>query len=296
MEDYRKFLDPKFVSQLKGMDLIARLIVEGFLIGFHKSPFHGFSVEFKEHRPYSVGDEIKWIDWKVYARSERFYIRKFEEETNLKAYLLIDVSKSMDYPLGGLTKLDYVRFLAAALSYLFILQRDAVGLLLFDERVRRYLPPRSSKTHLDIVFKELSKVKPGGRTDPSKIFLELAERMKKRGLVILFSDLMMPQEVVVKSLGHFRHRKHEVIVFHILSPEEMDLPLRPALFEDMETGEAVPYDPDGMRRLYRRKFEEYVKNLRRSLRKRDIDYEFLLTDRSYERALIAYLKKREKLH
>ena len=296
MEDYRKFLNPQFVSQLKGLNLIARLIVEGFLIGFHKSPFHGFSVEFREHRPYSTGDEIKWIDWKVYARSERFYIRKFEEETNLKAYLLIDVSKSMDYPLERITKLDYVRFLAAALSYLFILQRDAVGLLFFNEKVRLYLPPRSSKAHLDMIFKELARVKPGGKTDPSGIFLELAERMKKRGLIILFSDLMMPSEIVVKSLKHFRHRQHEVIVFHIISPEEIELPSRPALFEDMETGETIPYDPDGMKKLYLKKFDEFIQNLKKSLRRSDIDYEFLTTDRSYDKALIAYLKKRERLH
>jgi len=293
-EEYRRFLDPRLVSQLKGLDLKARLIVEGFLIGLHRSPLHGFSVEFREHRPYSIGDELRWIDWKVYARTDRFYIKKFEEETNLKAYILFDSSKSMDYPPEN-PKLEYAKSLAAALAYLLHLQRDAVGLLVFAEKVREYLPPSSTRKRLEEIFLTLSNLKAEGRTDPSKVMRIQAERIKKRGLIILISDLMMEPEKIIKGLKNFRHRKHEVLVFHILSKKEYELPESPSLFEDMETKEKIPYDPERMKEKYRIAFNEFRDKLKRELRASLIEYESMTTETPFNKALLAYLKKRERM-
>ncbi len=294
-EDYRKFLDPRIVSELKDLSLRARLIVEGFLIGLHRSPFHGFSVEFKEHRAYNPGDEIRWIDWKVYARTNKFFVRKFEEETNLKAYILLDVSNSMAYPEKGVSKFEYTRSLAAALSYLLFFQKDAVGLLAFSDRIHTLVPPRSSKANLHRILVELTHLTPQGTTEPWKIFAELAERMKKRGLVILLSDLYMDSSKVLKALRNFRYRKHEVLVFHVLSEAERTLPSVPALLKDLESGEEVSYDPDSMRMPYRRKLDAFIENMKRELRKDRIDYELLTTNVSFDRALYFYLKKREKM-
>ena len=293
--DYRKFLDPRVVSELKDLNLRARLIVEGFLIGLHRSPFHGFSVEFKEHRAYNPGDEIRWIDWKVYARTNRFYVRKFEEETNLKAYILFDVSKSMDFPEKGVSKFEYARSLAAALSYLFFFQKDAVGLLAFSDRLHTFVPPSASKANLHRVLIELTKLRPQGTTAPWKVFAELAERMKKRGLVILISDLYMEGERILKAMRNFRYRQHEVLVFQVLSPEDMNLPGFPVLLRDLETREEVSYDPDSMKAAYRKKLSDFVEGMKKELRKDRIDFELLTTDLGFERALYFYLKKREKL-
>jgi uncharacterized protein (DUF58 family) len=294
-EALRKFLDPRIISQLKGLDLKARLIVEGFLVGLHKSPFHGFSVEFKEHRPYAYGDEPRWIDWKVFARTDRFYVKKFEEETNLRAYILLDASRSMDYPKTN-SKLEYAKNLAAALSFLFFLQRDATGLLVFDEALRKYLVPRSTKAHLNEVFKTLARVRGRGRTKPYPIFRKLAERIQKRGMIILLSDLYMEPDTIVRALRHFRHKKHEVMVFHILSPQEINLPTKPAIFEDMETQDRVSFDPQRMKSAYSKRLEEHFKKLKRELLEALITYERMTTETPFDKALLSYLKKREKLH
>jgi len=295
MKDYKKLLDPKLVSEIKNLNLRARLIVEGFLIGFHRSPFHGFSVEFKEHRPYSFGDEMRWVDWKVYARTDRFYVRRFEEETNLKAYILLDISKSMDYPQRGVTKFEYAVTLAGALTYLLLAQRDAVGMLLFSDRVDMYIPPRSSWGTLELILAELNRVKPRGRTEPQKIFREFAGRIKKKGLIILISDLLLNQNEIAKGLMNFRHKRHEVLVFHILSREEVDSPRGSALFEDMETGETLPFDYEGMREIYRRKVDEFMSSIRHKLLSNCIDYERVFTDTSFGKALFYYLEKRRRL-
>lgn len=283
------------VSQLKSLNLRARLIVEGFLIGLHRSPLHGFSVEFAEHRLYNPGDEIRWIDWKVYARTDRLYIRKFEEETNLKAYILLDASGSMAYPEEGVTKFEYARNLAAALMYLLIKQRDAAGLLLFDEVARTYIPPKATQVHLHRLLIRLAQARPGGKTDPGRALRGMAERIRKRGLVILLSDLFTDPELLLPALKLFRHRKHEVLVFHILHPSELDLPERPAVFEDLETQERLPYDPSRLRRTYRERLDRFIHHLKHSLRASHISYELFTTDLPYDRALLFYLKKRERL-
>jgi uncharacterized protein (DUF58 family) len=297
MRDYRKFLDPRVISRLKGLDLRARLIVEGFLVGLHKSPYHGFSVEFAEHRAYNPGDEIRFIDWKVYGRTDRYYIRKFEEETNLKAYLLLDASASMAYPGTGLTKYQYALNLAASIFFLLFLQRDAISLLLYDETTRLFMPPSSTKGHLYNIFKELSGSQPSGRTMPAGVFNELAERIKKRGLVIVLSDLMTDRDAVLQGLKNFRYRKNEVLVFHILDPREIDIDIEsPALLKDMETGEKIPYEPERLRPKYKQKIQEFFSDLKTELRENLIDYELLTTNIPYDKALLAYLKKRGKLH
>jgi len=214
--EYRKYLDPEIVGKLKGMELRARMVVEGFIAGMHKSPYHGFSVEFAEHRQYMPGDNIRDIDWKVYAKSDRYYIKQYEEETNLKAYLLVDCSASMKYSSGGVVKHDYAATLAAALSYMMLKQRDAVGLVSFDEKIRRYVPPRSKSGHLHVLLQEIANQKPSDKTDISSTLHEMAERITRRGLIIIFSDLLDDADKIISGLKHFRYKNHEMIVFHIL--------------------------------------------------------------------------------
>ena len=296
MRDYREFLDPKVVAQIQDLSLKARLIVEGFLVGLHRSPYHGFSVEFKEHRLYSPGDDLKWIDWKAYARTDRFFVKKYEEETNLKAYILFDISGSMAYPTDGLSKFEYARTLCAALSYLFYLQRDATGLVAFNDGIQTFLPPRMSKIHLYDTLTQLASLKPGGKTAPYKPLRSLAEKIKKKGMVIFISDLLTEMEPVVKTLSYLRNKGHEVIVIHVLSPEEINIRIQgPAIFRDLETGEKVPIDPTSIKSRYRKQMSNLLHEIKWLLRNRNIDYEFFSTDQDYSRALLFYLKRRERL-
>ena len=199
--DYRKYLDPEIVSRLKGMEMRARMVVEGFIAGLHKSPYHGFSVEFAEHRQYMPGDNIRDIDWKVYAKSDRFYIKQYEEETNLKGYLLLDCSASMSFLSGDrVSKLDYAGMLSGALSYLMLRQRDAVGLVTFDHKIRRYIPPRSKAGHLHILLNEIAKQHPSDTTDVSSTLHEMADRIKRRGLVVIMSDLLDEADKIISGL------------------------------------------------------------------------------------------------
>src|SRR5437773_1520878 len=218
----RAFLDPEVVARLAHLDVRARLVVEGFIAGMHRSPFHGFSVEFSEHRPYMPGDPLKNLDWKVLAKSDRYLVKQYTEETNLRAHLLLDLSGSMGFrsERASLSKLEYARSLAAALAYLMIGQQDAVGAMLFAERPLQYVPPRSVRSHLDVVLKCLAHGTASGRTRLAPALHELAERIKRRGLVVLLSDLLDSPAEVLSGLQHFRHRNHEVIVFHVLRSEE----------------------------------------------------------------------------
>ncbi len=292
----RLFLNPAAVARIQDLSLRARLIVEGFLVGLHRSPYHGFSVEFKEYREYTPGDDPRWIDWKAYARSDRFYVKRFEEETNLRAYLVVDASGSMGFPEGPHAKLTYAVNLAAALAYLFHLQRDATGLLVFNGGIVHHLPPRTSRMHLFEIFKALAGLKAQGPSAPERPIHLLTERMKKRGLVLLFSDLMTRPEPLLKALSFLRQRKHEVVVFHLLAPEELQLQGQgPAVFRDLETGERLAFDPRTYGRDYERRLQAFLDHLRWSLRARNIDYQFLRTDEPFDRALLFYLKKREHL-
>ena len=292
----KKYFDPEFIAKLDRFDLRARLIVEGFITGLHKSPFHGFSVEFLEHREYLPGDPIKHIDWKVYGKSDRYFIKKYEEETNLKAYILVDCSKSMGFSSQMINKLEYAKTLASALSYLMISQQDAVGLLSFADEILQYIPPRSAKTHLSTIFHELDSLSPQNKTNTAKILHNLAERIKKRGLIILISDLLDDPEEIISGLQHFRHHKHEVVVFHILDDQELNFQYKQKTrFVDMETGEEIITHPWEIKKLYKEKINNMKNFFTGKCRNAFIDYMPINTSTNYEQALFAYLIKRQKL-
>ena len=305
-EENRALLDPHFVGKLRRLDLIARLVVEGFITGLHQSPYHGFSVEFAEHWFCVPGDPIRSIDWKVYAKSDRFYIKEFEEETNLRAHLLVDASSSMAYRSDEklLTKLSYGVHLAAALSHLMIRQRDAVGLLTFDEEIRRFIPARSAGSHLRVLLGELSRVvagtkelASGHRTRIGRSLHHLADRLSRRGLVILISDLMDAPEEVLAGLKHFRHRQHEVVVLHVLDPAEIAFPFQEeTVFIDMETTERLSTTPWEYAPEYRAEVERWRQRYRRVCGEHKIDYVEIRTDTPYDVALLRYLEKRRRLH
>ncbi len=294
----RQFLDPGIVARLAHLDVRARLVVEGFISGMHRSPFHGFSVEFAEHRPYMPGDPLKNLDWKVWARSDRFLVKQYTEETNLRCNLLVDLSGSMGFrsPRASMSKLEYAQSLAAALAYLMLHQQDAVGTMLFAEKPLSYIPARAMRSHLDVVLKSLGSLEPQGRTQLGPVLHELAERIKRRGLIILFSDLMDRPAEVLSGLQHFRHRNHEVIVFHILDPDEVEFPYSDtATFVDMETGDRLTTEPWEIARRYRERLTAWQEHYKRNCRERRIEYVPLDTRTPFDRALLAYLEKRARL-
>ncbi len=291
-----RYLDPTVVGKLENLELKARLIVEGYIAGLHRSPYHGFSVEFAEYRPYMPGDSIKTVDWKVYAKTDRTYVKVFEEETNLIANVLLDKSGSMGFPEGGTTKLEYGSMLAASLAYLMIRQQDAVGLCTFDDVVRARIPHRSVRKQLFHILQTLDATQPGAKTSISPALHELAERMSRRGLMVLISDLMDDPEKVLMGLKHFRHRRHEVIVFHVLDPREMDVDYKEEVeFEDMETGQKLRVEPAFLREQFKKDVRGWIDTLERGCRNHQIDYHLLRTDTPFDRALTAFLGKRARM-
>ena len=296
MSDRLKYLDPVALSTVKNMYIRARLIVEGFITGLHRSPYHGFSVEFSEHRQYMPGDEPKHIDWKLFGKTDRIYIKQFEEETNLKAYILLDSSASMNYSSGGISKLEFASYIAASLAYLMLKQRDAVGLCVVDEKIRSYLPPSSRSTHLKLLLEQLDDVKSGGETDLATNFHELAERIHRRGLIIVLSDLMDEPERVLNSLKHFRYKDHEVIVFQILDPAEINFEFpREALFRDMETGESLNADPWHIKSDYKKKMKEFLDEYKYGCLQNNIDYYQLSSSSNLAKVLSDFLITRKKV-
>ncbi len=294
----RQYLDPATISRLKKLDLKAKLVVEGFLTGLHRSPYHGFSVEFAEHRQYMPGDPIRDIDWKVFAKTDRYYIKQYEEETNLRAHLLIDVSRSMTFHSEGLiSKLEYAKYLAAAISYLLLHQQDSVGMMLFDDTIRRYIPPRAARKHLKILLSELDQLQPGQATDVGSCLHQMAERIRRRGLVMIFSDLMDDGARVIQALKHFRYKKHEVIVFHILDEHERSFPYSEELgFVDLESGEEVIAQPWVIADEYRAKLQAWTEELRRACGEHHIEFVELTNQTPFDRALLRFLEKRGRLH
>lgn len=295
-EAFNKYLDPAVVSRLKGLDIKARLVVEGFVSGLHRGPYKGFSVEFAEHRQYMPGDAVRYIDWKVYGKTDRFYIKEYEEETNLRAYLVLDGSGSMGYKSGAISKLEYGCYLTASLAYLMLKQLDSVGLLVFDTKLRRYIPPRSARRHLHVILKELSEAEAREETNLGRTLEELARRVTRRGLIILVSDLLDDQESVVRGLKLFRHMKHEVIVFHVLDPYEVSFPFEhEVILRDLETEEEVPAVPWAIRREYVSRVASWVDRYRTVLRQSGIDYVPVKTSTPFDVALLSYLEKRQRL-
>ena len=294
--DFRKFLKPEAVSRLGNLNLIARLVVEGFITGLHRSPYHGFSVEFAEHRQYMPGDEIRHVDWKVYGKTNRFYVKQFEEETNLKSYILLDASASMQYSSGGISKFQYATYVAAALSYLMIKQRDSVGLVTFDQNIRSYLPPRSVNTYLNVILRQLQETQTGDKTNLSETFHQLAERIQRRGLIIILSDLLDDPLRVLSGLKHFRHKKHEVIVFQILDPMERSFLFKhDSTFLDMETGEKISTQPWHIRREYQQLMNDFIETYKHQCLANKIDYILMDTKQDFDRLLLHYLIKRKRI-
>ena len=274
----------------------AKLVVEGYIIGQHRSPYHGFSVEFSEHRSYEPGDEVKHIDWKLYGKTNRLYVKRYEEETNLRAHLILDTSKSMSYTSDKVSKLDYGSYLLAALSYLMISQQDAAGVVLFDEKIRSFVPPKSTPSHLNTLLNILDAPKPGNDTKIESVLHQMAERINKRGLVIIISDLLDEPKNVFKGLKHFRHRKQEVILFHILDRNELEFEFENRTkFVDMESGEEITTDPWHIKNDYKNLILDVQKYYRRNCRLNKIDYVPLYTDDSLDKGLSEYFNKRQRL-
>ncbi len=297
MNDYRKYLDPKTVAKVGNLELVARLVVEGFITGLHRSPYHGFSVEFAEHRAYRPGDEIKYLDWKVFARTGKYYVKEFQEETNLRCTIAIDASRSMAYASNGnISKYEYSAYLAAALSLLMIQQRDAIGLTLFDNGIRTFLPPNSKPSYMRQILKTLEQNSPANDTGTASALNLLAEKIRRRGLVIVFSDFFDNPDDILTALKHFRHKKHEVIVFHVLDPREIDFKVgASANFVDMESGETMLTNPYQIQLAYKNAVNDYINFLKKECLNHQIDYNLLDTSASYDHALSSYLVKRKKM-
>ena len=291
----KQLADPQTLARINKLEMRARAVVEGVVSGMHKSPHRGSSVEFAQHRDYVPGDEIRHIDWKVYARSDRYHIKQFEEETNVKATLVLDGSASMDYKgeKAALSKREYGAIVAAAISSLLLKQRDAVGLAVFDDGVRQYIPPASTSAHFRNLLEILEKTDSRPKTGLSDTFHDLAERIKRRGMLIILSDLFADPVDILRGLQHFRHRKHEAIVFHLLDRDELTFPFRDAsIFEGMENEEPIMAEPNALRREYLQAFEEFVDKLKRGCRELDIDYQQLPTDIPIDVAISRYLASR----
>jgi len=291
-----RYLDPAGLARLGNMELVSRQVVDGFLTGRHRSPYHGFSVEYLDHRAYSPGDDMRTMDWKMLARSDKYYVKLFEDETNLRAYILLDCSESMGFRSGEISKLDYGAFLAASLSYLLIRQNDAVGTLLFDSDIRTYVPPRAHPSQFRRVLETLEGLQPGGETSIGSILNRAAERTKRRGLIILISDLIDNEAEIAHGLQRFRHSQHEVVVFHVMDDAELTFPYdRLTRFKDMEGAGRVVTNPKNLRKRYLERIREFQARLRADCLERKVDYNLVKTTEPYDKFLSAYLDKRSRM-
>ena len=298
MSTAEKYLKPEVIQQIKRLDLRAQFIVKGFLHGLHASPFHGFSVEFSEHRKYTPGDDPNDIDWLVYAKTDKYYVKKFEAETNITGYLVMDLSRSMGYTYRQeLTKFDYSVCLAAALSYLMIHQQDPVGLLTFDEKIRHSLAPKSRRKQLGDVLSLLAKLKPEGKTDVAASLDQIAAMLRHASLVMVFSDLLAEPEPILQSLRRLRHGGHDVILFHVLDEAEVRFPFDGMVeLEEPETRQRVQLDAAGFRRDYLAELERFRETYRRECSQTRIDYVEIDTSMQFDKALTEYLVSRRARH
>ncbi len=297
-ENFIKYLKPSVISKINSMELRARLVVEGFMVGLHKSPYHGFSVEFTEHRPYLQGDNLKDVDWKAYGKTERFFIKQYEEETNLRSYILLDTSRSMSYAsAGNITKLDYASTLVAALSYLMIKQQDAVGLALYSDKINSYIPPKATKTYLLQILKQIASLKASSTTNTASSLNLIAEKIKRRGLVIIVSDLFDDINSILKSLKNFSYLKNEVIVFQILDPLERSFSFgADAVFKDLETEEEITTQPYQIQKAYRESMGEFLRRIKSECLNSNIEYNLVETSMPFDKALFSYIQKRKRLY
>lgn len=290
----KNYFDPLVLARLSSLYLKARWVVEGIMSGMHRSRSKGFSVEFEEHREYSPGDEIRRIDWKAFGKFDRYFIKETEDETNLRAYLLLDSSASMDYASNGITKFDYGCILTASLAYLILKQQDAAGVVTFSDHVESFIPPKAKRGYLIEILHALEGRKPAGETSVGKILEEIAGQMKRRGMVILVSDLLDDPEAILKGLRLFRFKGNDVVVFHLLDAAELDLPFDGnILFEDSEESSLrVTADPQAIRSVYRKVVDEFVERLRKECLEQSIDYQLLSTSTPLDHALVSYLSWR----
>ena len=295
MESSPNYLDPKILAKLEGLKLRARLIVEGYTSGVHRSPYQGFSIEFAEHREYAPGDDPRYLDWKVFGRTDKLYLKQYEEETNLVSYLLLDTSESMQYKsdAAAMSKLEYAQCAAAALSYLVLQQQDSVGLATFDREIRALVRESSNPSHLKQLLHVMQESTPERKTATGPIFHELAERFKKRGVVVILSDLFDDVDSMMAGLKHFRHRRHDVILLHVLDPAEVDFPFRrTTLFHGLEQLPDLLAEPRALRAAYLKQFGSFVRRLKKGCRMQQIDYVMMRTDQSLDVALSSYLASR----
>ena len=292
-EDAQSLLDPAILARVSGLVVRARMIVEGSITGLHRSPFHGSSVEFAEHREYVPGDDIRHIDWKVFGRSDRFYIKQFEEETNLRVQLVLDASESMNYGSGAMTKLDYARTLAASLAYLILGQQDAVGTLVFDEKIRAEAPISQSRSHLQDMVSVLAQESGKDATDIGEVLGRVSDRLKRRCLIILLTDLFDEPDKILHGLRRLRHAGHDVLVLHVMDPDELEFPFtRMTMFEDMEGMQDQLADPEAVREAYLAEVREFTRTIRRDFRNSGIQYQLADCSRGFDQILREALVKR----
>lgn len=289
-----QFLDPAVLASISGLDLVAKTVVQGFIAGLHRSPEHGFSQEFAEYRAYAPGDDPRYVDWNVFARTERCYLKSYRGETNTQLTVLLDASASMAFSSHRMNKLDYARYLAASLLYLANHQRDAAGLIVFDDEVRDCVPPSTRQGQLSRLLHGIERAEPGARTDYAKPFVHLQNLLHRRGLVAVISDFYAAPEAVIRTMEPLAFRGNEVILFQILDPEEIAPTLRePSLLIDMESGESMEVSPEYTRTEYRQKIDAHIEALREAAKRSGLDYFLLRTDRPLDEALREYLTVRE---
>lgn len=287
------YFDPVVLSSLGDLEISSRLVVEGFISGLHKSPYHGFNVEFAEHRQYLPGDDLRHIDWKAAAKSDKLHLKQFEEETNLKAYFVLDSSASMRFPESGVTKLEYAKILVASLSFLLLRQRDAAGFFGISDRIVEHVPPRGHMGHLQAILDALTRLSGRDQTKIAEHLSSVAERVSRRGLIVVVSDLLQDADSILEGLRLLRHRKHDVLVFHILTSEELDFPFQGYVrFEDLETQGQLLTDPSALRRDYLSKMGDLLQYYRNGCLQDHIDYVLLRTSDPLDRALSTYLRHR----
>jgi len=291
--DPRRFLHPATIARISRLDLRARYVVEGFISGMHKSPFFGHSVEFVQHREYSTGDDIRHLDWKVWSKTDRYYIKQFEAETNLRSHLVVDVSESMHYGHGPLNKYEYACTIGACLAYLLLRQQDSVGMITFDQNVRQVLPARSHMVHIDAIIKSMDVSRPREKTDIEKILRQVCESVQSRGLVVIVSDLFVDRESLFRGLEMLAHRRHDILIFHVLDEEEMTFPFTGTTrFEGMEEMPHLVCDPRALRDGYLEALEEYLVEVRRGCTRMGIDYNLVRTNDYLDAVLSKFLHRR----